>query len=153
MKNLLKLALAAMVLSSLCACDDKVETLQYLEVTPNNISGSWCLESSCGAPLADGNYVYIDFDRKERSFELYQNTDSYATRYITGRYFIYIDGEAGAVIRGDYDYGNGAWTHRYVVSDLTSKRMVWTALDDANYVDIYVRCEIPASIRSAGDTE
>ena len=103
MKRILKLTFVTIVLSALCACEDKVETPRFLEVTPNNISGSWRLESSCGEPLANGCYVYIDFDRKERSFEMYQNTDSFSTRYITGRYFIYTDGEAGAVIRGDYD--------------------------------------------------
>jgi hypothetical protein len=153
MKRILKLTFVTIVLSALCACEDKVETPRFLEVTPNNISGSWRLESSCGEPLANGCYVYIDFDRKERTFKMYQNTDSFSTRYITGRYFIYTDGEAGAVIRGDYDYGNGAWTHRYIVSDLTSKRMIWRALDDPDYIDIYVRCDIPTEIRAAGIAE
>ena len=151
MKNLIKLTMTVVASLVMFACTDKVETSDFLDVTPNNISGSWCLESSCGEPLAEGVYVYIDFDRKERSFEMFQNTDSFSTRYITGRYFIYTDSEAGAVIRGDYDYGNGAWAHRYVVSDLTSERMVWSALDDSEYVDVYVRCEIPAEIRAAAE--
>lgn len=151
MKRLIKLSMAVAVLLVLGACTDKAEIPTYLNVTPHNISGSWRLESSCGAPLAQGLYVYINFDRKERSFEMFQNTDSFSTRYITGRYFIYTDEEAGAVIRGDYDYGNGAWMHRYVVTDLTAKRMVWTALDDSSYVDIYVRCDIPDEIRSAAE--
>ncbi len=153
MKNFLKLAFATAVSLTVISCGDKIETVEYLDVTPNNISGSWRLESSCGEPLAEGCYVYLDFDRKERSVEIFQNTDSFTTRYITGRYFIYTDDEAGAVIRGDYDYGNGAWSHRYIVSDLTRNRMVWTALDDSNYVDIYVRCEIPADIRAAAPEE
>ncbi len=153
MKNLLKIAFATIVLSVLCACSEKIETPQYLDVTTNNISGSWRLDSSCGETLAEGCYVFIDFDRKERSFELFQNTDSFSTRYITGRYFIYTDEEAGAVIRGDYDYGSKPWTHRYIVTDLTSKRMVWTALDDPNYFDVYVRCDIPVEIRAAGITQ
>lgn len=150
MKRVLRLTFAAMIMSILIACDEKIETPQYLEVTPNNISGSWRLQSSCGESLAEGCYVYIDFDRKKRSFEIYQNTDSFATRYITGHFFIYTDEEAGAVIRGNYDYGNEAWTHRYVVSDLTSKHMVWRALDNPDYVDIYVRCEIPSNILASG---
>ena len=143
------MAVAALLV--MFACTDKIETPKYLDVTPNNISGSWRLESSCGQALAEGTYVYIDFDRKERSFEMFQNTDSFSTRYITGRYFIYTDAEAGAIIRGDYNYGNGEWAHRYVVSDLTSKRMTWTALDNSDYVDVYVRCEIPDTIRAAAD--
>lgn len=151
MKKLIKLTMAVAALLVMFACTDKIETPKYLDVTPNNISGSWRLESSCGQALAEGTYVYIDFDRKERSFEMFQNTDSFSTRYITGRYFIYTDAEAGAIIRGDYNYGNGEWAHRYVVSDLTSKRMTWTALDNSDYVDVYVRCEIPDAIRAAAD--
>lgn len=151
MKKLIKLTMAVAALLVMFACTDKIETPKYLDVTPNNISGSWRLESSCGQALAEGTYVYIDFDRKERSFEMFQNTDSFSTRYITGRYFIYTDAEAGAIIRGDYNYGNGEWAHRYVVSDLTSKRMTWTALDNSDYVDVYVRCEIPDTIRAAAD--
>ena len=151
MKKLIKLTMAVAALLVMFACTDKIEIPKYLDVTPNNISGSWRLESSCGQALAEGTYVYIDFDRKERSFEMFQNTDSFSTRYITGRYFIYTDAEAGAIIRGDYNYGNGEWAHRYVVSDLTSKRMTWTALDNSDYVDVYVRCEIPDTIRAAAD--
>ena len=151
MKKLIKLTMAVAALLVMFACTDKIETPKYLDVTPNTISGSWRLESSCGQALAEGTYVYIDFDRKERSFEMFQNTDSFSTRYITGRYFIYTDAEAGAIIRGDYNYGNGEWAHRYVVSDLTSKRMTWTALDNSDYVDVYVRCEIPDAIRAAAD--
>ena len=151
MKKLIKLTMAVAALLVRFACTDKIETPKYLDVTPNNISGSWRLESSCGQALAEGTYVYIDFDRKERSFEMFQNTDSFSTRYITGRYFIYTDAEAGAIIRGDYNYGNGEWAHRYIVSDLTSKRMTWTALDNSDYVDVYVRCEIPDAIRAAAD--
>ena len=151
MKKLIKLTMAVAALLVMFACTDKIETPKYLDVTPNNISGSWRLESSCGQALAEGTYVYIDFDRKERSFEMFQNTDSFSTRYITGRYFIYTDAEAGAIIRGDYNYGNGEWAHRYVVSNLTSKRMTWTALDNSDYVDVYVRCEIPDAIRAVAD--
>lgn len=151
MKKLIKLTMAVAALLVMFACTDKIETPKYLDVTPNNISGSWRLESSCGQALAEGTYVYIDFDRKERSFEMFQNTDSFSTRYITGRYFIYTDAEAGAIIRGDYNYGNGEWAHRYVVSNLTSMRMTWTALDNSDYVDVYVRCEIPDAIRAVAD--
>ena len=70
MKRFLKLAFVTIVLSALCACDDKVETPRSLEVTPNNIAGSWRLESSCGEPLADGCYVYIDFVRNDRTYTL-----------------------------------------------------------------------------------
>ena len=151
MKNLIKTIFAVVAIFAMSACTEKINTSEYLDVTPNNIAGSWRLESSCGEPLAEGLYVYINFNRKERSFEMFQNTDSFSTRYITGRYFIYTDAEAGAIIRGDYNYGNGEWAHRYVVSDLTSKRMTWTALDNSDYVDVYVRCEIPDTIRAAAD--
>ena len=99
MKRLIKVTMIVAVLLTIGACTDKVETPDYMDVTPNNIAGSWRLESTCGEPLAPGSYVYINFDRKERSFEIYQNTDSFSTRYVTGRYFIYTDADAAA---GDY---------------------------------------------------
>ena len=149
MKNLIKTIFAVAALFTMAACTEKIEHHGYLDVTPNNIAGSWRLESSCGEALAEGLYVYIDFNRKERTFEMYQNTDSFSTRYVSGRYYIYTDDNYGAVIRGDYDFGNGAWEHRYVVTDLSKERMTWTALEDESYVDVYIRCDIPEEILTA----
>ena len=150
MRNLLKGAFYMMLAIVLISCSDDEEYVEpILDVTPNNIAGEWCLESWNDAPLAEGSYVYIDFVRNDRTYTLYQNIDSHQLRTITGSYFIETDAEYGAIIRGNYDYGNGDWAHRYIVTDLTANRMVWTAKDNADDVSVYVRAELPEGFKPA----
>ena len=142
MKNWLKLMLLSLVVAAFAACEDQQETLpdSLLEVTPNNIAGWWTLESyDNGVTLAEGSYVHIEFVRADRTFTIRQNLDSTAEREITGSYYIDTDMELGAVIRGQYDYGVGDWSHRYVVKSLTANKMIWVAKDDPEYVQIYKR--------------
>ena len=131
------------------ACDDEPEVPvePQLEVTANNIAGEWQLAEWKGAQLAEGSYVYLSFDRRERTFVIYQNLDSFSTRELTGSFYIEVDPELGAVIRGSYDYDRGDWAHRYLVKSLTASEMVWVAKDDAEDQSIYVRAEIPAEIK------
>ena len=150
MKRFILLTISLLVASlSFVACDDEpvVPTEPQLEVTANNIAGEWQLSSWKGAPLAEGSYVYIAFDRRERTYTLYQNLDSFSTRELTGAFYIETDPELGAVIRGNYDYDRGDWAHRYVVTSLTANEMIWVAKDDAEDVSIYVRTEIPATVK------
>ena len=149
MKKLLKgafLALIAVVAMTACSDEDPYQD-PAMDVTPNNIAGTWRLASWSGGELAEGSYVFIDFVRADRTYTLYQNIDSPQLRILTGSYYIETDAELGAVIRGSYDYGNGEWTHRYIVSDLTADRMVWTAKNDANDVSVYVRAELPEGFK------
>ena len=150
MKRFILLTISLLVASlSFVACDDEpiVPTEPQLEITANNIAGEWQLSSWKGAPLAEGSYVYIAFDRRERTFCIYQNLDSFSTRELTGAFYIETDPELGAVIRGSYDYDRGDWAHRYIVTSLTANEMVWVAKDDAEDVSVYVRAEIPTDVK------
>lgn len=150
MKRFILLTISLLVAAmGLVACDDEpvVPTEPQLEVTANNIAGEWQLSSWKGAPLAEGSYVYLAFDRRERTFCIYQNLDSFSTRELTGAFFIETDPELGAIIRGSYDYDRGDWAHRYVVTSLTANEMVWVAKDDAEDVSVYVRAEIPTDVK------
>lgn len=150
MKRFILLTISLLVAAmGLVACDDEpiVPTEPQLEVTANNIAGEWQLSSWKGAPLAEGSYVYLAFDRRERTFCIYQNLDSFSTRELTGAFFIETDPELGAIIRGSYDYDCGDWAHRYVVTSLTANEMVWVAKDDAEDVSVYVRAEIPTDVK------
>lgn len=150
MKRFILLTISLLVASlSFVACDDEpvVPTEPQLEVTANNIAGEWQLSSWKGAPLAEGSYVYLSFDRRERTFCIYQNLDSFSTRELTGAFFIETDPELGAIIRGSYDYDRGDWAHRYVVTSLTANEMVWVAKDDPEDVSIYSRVDIPAEVK------
>lgn len=143
MKKIVKFALVSLFVMMAVACSDKEYGGNgYLEVTPNNISGAWSMESyDNGVPLADGSYYYIVFDRAERRFESFDNLGSMEMYKRSGRYDINTNG--AAIIRGIYDFGQGDWEHQYYVRDLTKERMVWVAVDDESVVKVYVRAELP----------
>lgn len=137
----LVVALIAVVMGVSCANDDNFSN-GYLDVTPNNISGIWRMESyDNGITMEEGSYYYIDFVRKDKTFVSYDNLDSKGVRKRSGRYDITTNG--AAVIRGKYDFEQGDWEHRYYVRDLTANRMVWVAVDDESIVTVYVRAELP----------
>ena len=136
-------ALVAMVVMVGCSEPDNNGTL-YLDVTHNNIKGTWRMESfESGKPLAEGSYYYISFNRAERTFVSYDNTESMGLRKRSGRFDIVTDG--AAVIYGDFDYSIGPsdWVHRYYVRNLTAERMEWYAIDDESINLTFVRAELP----------
>lgn len=149
MKRIFRLFVLAMMVTAVAvSCNDKEDYVEpTLDVTPNNIAGCWSLDSWSGGELSEDSYVYIDFVRADKTYTLYQNIDSQYMRAITGHYFIYTDDEKGAIIRGNYDYGNGDWSHRYVVTELTEGRMEWTALDNPADVSVYIRATLPSDLQ------
>ena len=100
MKKIVKFAMVSLFVMMAVACSDKEYAGNgYLEVTPNNISGAWSMESyDNGVPLADGSYYYIVFDRAERRFESFDNLGSMEMYKRSGRYDINTNG--AAIIRG-----------------------------------------------------
>ena len=142
MKRYLTILFAALVL---CSCNNTNEPTEVLvDVTPTNLAGVWMLESfDNGKSLADGDFVYIEFVRSDRSYTLYQSVGSMYTQTMTGNYFIEIDPAYGAIIRGNYgtdEYNYFDWSHRYIVT-MTADRMRWVAKDDEHNVSIYVRVD------------
>lgn len=61
MKNIFKSALLLVVLCAFASCGEQVEPVdEYLEVTANNLSGDWTLQTwNDGAVPEDGVAVYI----------------------------------------------------------------------------------------------
>ncbi len=150
MKQFIKsLLLVSMAIFTMVACDK--EDVQgddgQLDVTRHNISGVWSLQTWNGSALAEGSFVYIKFERSDRTYTMWQNLDSAPMRKITGIYNIDLDEELGAVIRGNYDNGNGDWNHQYVVRSLTADEMIWVAKDDADDISVYVRAELPEELQ------
>ena len=76
MKHLFKIALLASCLLCFAACDDDEPRIPEIEVTPAYLNGTWTLAEWNGAPLADGLYLYVTFNRRERTYEMYHNFDS-----------------------------------------------------------------------------
>lgn len=145
MKNIKKLMmLLGVVFMASCSKPDLYVSPEYLEVNVSNIAGAWELVEWNGAQLADGTYFYIDFVRKDKTYTMYQNMDSFsdAGRVVTGNFNISTDDAAGAVIRGNYDHDSGDWSHRYIVTELTAVSMTWTALDDRTFVQTFRRVDV-----------
>lgn len=143
MRKYIALLFAAL---ALCSCDkpDNNQSDMLIEVTPTTLAGLWMLESyDNGKTLTEGTFVYIDFVRSDRSYTIYQNVGSMYTQTITGNYFIDIDSELGAVIRGNYgtdEYNYFDWSHRYIVQ-MQSDTMRWIAKDDPENVSVYIRVD------------
>lgn len=155
MKKLLRFTLLMALTFAAVSCDKKDEQPEpSLDVTANNISGVWKLAEWSGTTLEEGTYVYIEFTRRDLTFTIYQNLDTFSARKLTGRYNINTDEELGAIIRGRYDYGTGDWAHRYIVRNLKADRMTWIATDDPEDISVYERCEaVPEEILADFVTE
>ena len=131
------------------ACDETVEPIETLEVKPYNMEGTWMLAELNGSALVNSTYVYLVLDRR-CTYEIYENTASMYPVLFTGKYELEYDWRVGDVISGSYDYELGAWGHEYVITDLYKESMVWTAKDDASYVQKFVRVDaVPAEIVEA----
>lgn len=120
-----------------------METIEYLDVNANNISGKWELVQWNGSSLTEGTYVYLDIIRNDRTYTMYQNMDSFTNvpHVVTGSYYIEYDSELGAIIRGNYDHDSGDWAHRYIVKDLTADQMYWVAKDDPAFIQKFIRVD------------
>ena len=131
-----------------CSEDEEEYVEPQLDVTLHNVSGEWKLQSwANGQPLAEGSYLYLELVRKDATFAIYDNLDSFQTTLTTGVYYFDTDPAVGTIIRGVYDYGRGDWNHRYIIRSLTAREMVWVATDDPRDVSVYVREEIPAELK------
>lgn len=146
MNRMKSMLLLAMMVLSAVACDknNPVRTEElFLEVNVNNISGQWELKQWNGEEMAEGTYVYLDLERKDMTYTMYQNVDSFSDvpHVITGRYALSTDVSSGTVIRGSYDHDSGDWTHRYVIKWLTADAMLWVATDDSEVDQMFVRVD------------
>lgn len=145
-KTLMATVAAAFIFAA-CVKDEPV-VIEYLDVNANNISGSWELVEWNGAPLQQGTYVFLDIVRKDNTYTIYQNVDSFSDmpHTVTGKFFLETDPALGAVIRGNYDHDSGDWAHRYIVLELTKDSMKWVAKDNPEYIQVYKRIEsVPVS--------
>ena len=142
MKNIKSILLAVLCLTVL-SCNKHKEEEAYLEVNRNNISGCWSRSSWNGKELAEGSYFYIELLRNDGSYTIVESLDAFpeAPSRITGRYALADDEVLGTVISGLYDHDSGYWAHDYVISQLTATSMVWTAVDDPSFVQLFVRCD------------
>ena len=137
------LAMLAFVLLAISCQKDDTPKVEYLDVTPNNISGNWKLVEWNGLPLSGGTYFYVQFTRKDREFTIWQNFDSMLSypHQLTGEYNIQIDVEKGAIIEGQYDFDGGFWSYKYEINDLTADSMTWVAVEDESFTQKFIKVD------------
>jgi hypothetical protein len=62
-----------------------------MAVTYYTVDGAWQLVSWNEAPLAEGTLLYIDLDRKERRFEIWDNFNSMYPTMSSGSFLLSVD--------------------------------------------------------------
>lgn len=101
-----------------------------IPVSHTAIDGCWQLTKWQGAPLAEGTYLYIEFDRKERRYTMWDNIDSMYATDTTGTYTITEEEDGTYTLSGTYDYGVGDWSNDYVISlHDEGNTMQWSSTD------------------------
>ena len=104
-KLIFRTALFIMFAVGFAACDkDNEEPVVYETVNYATINGTWMLTELNGKALEEGQYVYITFNRKEHTFEMYDNMGSMYSHKSTGTFEITEDDELGYVLTGEYDF-------------------------------------------------
>ena len=139
MKNLKTLFGLLWVASSLlvAGCDKESnaigDTEQTMAVTYTTLDGCWRLDAWNMEPMAEQTFCYVDFDRTERRFEMWDNIASMYARKTTGTFRIEQDDHKHYILGGSYDHGVGDWNTEYeVVMLYPGDRMTWrsTTTDD-----------------------
>ena len=76
MKPLFRIMTLFLTLFCFAGCDDDEEVLSTLNVTAANLDGTWKLVEWNGAPLQAGSYCYITFNRKNKTYKMYDKFDT-----------------------------------------------------------------------------
>ena len=152
MNVLFRMVMFVMLAFSLVACseDEELVVIPELDVNYANLNGTWKLIEWNGQVLPEEVYCYIELNRKEHTFTMYQKFDSMYARCITGEFLLEDNDEWGSIISGTYDYGMGEWNNSYIVTELLeSGTMIWTVKGDETDISKYERCnKVPDDIKA-----
>lgn len=123
-------AIVAITLTSGCKREtlDNNESQPTIAVTYSLLHGAWELVAWDGAPLAEGTYLYVEFDRSEHRFEMWENIGSMYPRSTTGTFNIEKDDYERYILSGYYDHGVGDWNQSYEVVAYSNDEMVWRSM-------------------------
>ncbi len=148
MKKYLKLYLMFFLAIGMVACekDEDIQEEPSLEVTNANLNGIWQLYEWNGEVMEDGRFCYMNLDRLEETFTIYENIGSMYARKLTGAYSIEGDDTEGYTLEGTYDYIEESWKG-YDVNRLTATRLELNVTDNPDEELIYVLVdEIPEDV-------
>lgn len=124
-------AMLAALASGCQTPDSEREPEQIKAVTYYTIDGVWRLEKLNDKPLSEDTMLYIDFDRKEHRFEMWDNFDSMYMTKTTGMFAIEQDEYERYILSGWYDYGVGDWASDYIVEmTILGDYMLWQSMSN-----------------------
>ena len=64
------MCISLLAMTTACSKDEEAPVV-YQEVNYATMNGTWMLTEFNGAPLQEGQYVYITFNRKEHTFQYF----------------------------------------------------------------------------------
>ena len=117
---------------------------ETIAVTYNSMDGCWELSHLQGAPLAEETYLYIQFDRTEHRYTMWDNLNSMYATDTSGTFTITEEEDGSYTLSGTYDYGVGDWhaESRVELSD-GGDRMQWWSKSTNEVMDFARIAEIP----------
>ena len=115
-----------------------------IAVTYSALDGCWQLTMWQGASMAEDTYLYIEFDRKEHRYTMWDNIDSMYATDTTGTFTITEEEDGSYTLSGTYDYGVGDWHAEYRI-ELSNggDRMQWWSKSTNEVMDFVRIAEIP----------
>ena len=145
MRLLQRLVATLIVVATIAGCEKPapLPTEEKIAVTYAALDGCWQLSMWQGAPMAEDTYLYIEFDRREHRYTMWDNIDSMYATDTTGTFAITEEEDGTYTLSGTYDYGVGDWSSDYRV-ELTNEgeRMQWISRSGSFQAMDFVRIEV-----------
>ena len=145
MRLLQRLVATLIVVATIAGCEKPapLPTEEKIAVTYAALDGCWQLSMWQGAPMAEDTYLYIEFDRREHRYTIWDNIDSMYATDTTGTFAITEEEDGTYTLSGTYDYGVGDWSSDYRVT-LSNKgeRMQWISRSGSFQAMDFVRIEV-----------
>ncbi len=154
MKQILIFSLMSLCGFGMISCNDDqdIAVPEKLDVTYTNLHGIWALDEWNNEKM-EGRYCYLNFNRTDHTFVMYDNLASMYARKQTGTFTIDGNMDDGYTLTGEFDYTHETWK-TYVVNELTANSLIMSLKDNPNDLSKYVRCdEIPDGITNDREAE
>ena len=144
MRLLQRLVATLIVVATIAGCEKPapLPTEEKIAVTYAALDGCWQLSMWQGAPMAEDTYLYIEFDRREHRYTMWDNIDSMYATDTTGTFAITEEEDGTYTLSGTYDYGVGDWSSDYHVTlSNEGERMQWISRSGSFQAMDFVRIE------------
>ena len=144
MRLLQRIVATLIVVATIAGCEKPapLPTEEKIAVTYAALDGCWQLSMWQGAPMAENTYLYIEFDRREHRYTIWDNIDSMYATDTTGTFAITEEEDGTYTLSGTYDYGVGDWSSDYHVTlSNEGERMQWISRSGSFQAMDFVRIE------------